>query len=73
MSYVPTSRKVCHPCEEREDVLATQSITFYSRDFEADEEPKKNFTFRVPILLDEGHVLLEGRFTLECLPKKPSS
>jgi len=52
--------------------LAAQGIAYTFQDVDADEKLKKLYTFRVPVLLREGRVLLEGKFTLERLSKKLS-
>lgn len=70
MGYVLISRKGCHLCEEAEALLEAQGITYTLKDVDADENLKKLYTFRVPVLLWEGTVLLEGKFTLERLSKK---
>jgi len=72
MGYVPITRKGCHLCEEAEALLAAQGIAYTFQDVDADENLKKLYTFRVPVLLREGRVLLEGKFTLERLSKKLS-
>lgn len=72
MDYVLISRKGCHLCEEAEAMLAAQGIAYVVQDVDADENLKKAYTFRVPVLLKEGKVLLEGKFTLERLSKKLS-
>ncbi|WP_337870756.1 glutaredoxin family protein [Meiothermus sp.] len=73
MDYVLISRKGCHLCEEAEAMLAAQGIAYVLQDVDADENLKKAYTFRVPVLLRGGKVLLEGKFTLERLFKKLSS
>lgn len=72
MDYVLISRKGCHLCEEAEAMLAAQGIAFAIQDVDADLDLKNAYTFRVPVLLKEGKVLLEGKFTLERLSKKLS-
>jgi len=72
MGYVLITRKGCHLCEEAEALLAAQGIACTFQDVDADENLKKLYTFRVPVLLREGRVLLEGKFTLERLSKKLS-
>lgn len=54
-------------------MLAAQGIAYVLQDVDADEDLKKAYTFRVPVLLRGGKVLLEGKFTLERLSKKLSS
>ncbi|MDW8426144.1 MAG: glutaredoxin family protein [Meiothermus sp.] len=73
MDYVLISRKGCHLCEEAEALLTAQGIAFTVQDVDADENLKKVYTFRVPVLLKDGRVLLEGKFTLERLSRKVSS
>jgi hypothetical protein len=53
-------------------MLAAQGIAHICLDVDADESLKKAYTFRVPVLLKEGRVLLEGKFTLERLSRKLS-
>jgi glutaredoxin len=72
MDYVLISRKGCHLCEEAELLLKAQGVAYTLQDVDADERLKKLYTFRVPVLLREGRVLLEGKFTLERLSKKLS-
>jgi glutaredoxin len=72
MDYVLISRKGCHLCLEAEAMLAAQGIAHICLDVDADESLKKAYTFRVPVLLKEGRVLLEGKFTLERLSMKLS-
>lgn len=73
MGYVLISRKGCHLCEEAEALLTAQGIAYTFQDVDADEHLKKTYTFRVPVLLKEGKVLLEGKFTPERLARKVSS
>ncbi len=70
MGYVLISRKGCHLCQEAEALLRAQGIDYLWQDVDADEELRKLYTFRVPVLLKEGKVLLEGKFTLERLERK---
>jgi len=70
MGYVLISRKGCHLCEEAEALLEAQGIPYTFLDVDADEDLKKLYTFRVPVLLRGGQVLLEGKFTPERLMKK---
>lgn len=72
MGYVLISRKGCHLCEEAEALLEAQGIVYTLQDVDADENLRKLYTFRVPVLLREGQVLLEGKFTQERLSKKLS-
>lgn len=72
MGYALISRKGCHLCEEAEALLTSQGIAYTLLDVDADEHLKKIYTFRVPVLLKENKVLLEGKFTLERLSRKLS-
>ncbi|MFC6918812.1 glutaredoxin family protein [Meiothermus taiwanensis] len=72
MDYVLISRKGCHLCEEAELLLKAQGVLYTLQDVDADERLKKLYTFRVPVLLWRGQVVLEGKFTLERLSKKLS-
>lgn len=69
MGYVLISRKGCHLCEEAEALLEAQGILYTLQDVDADENLKRQYTFRVPVLLREGVLLLEGKFTFERLSK----
>ena len=70
MRYALVSRKGCHLCEEAEELLKAQSIEFDWHNVDGDENLKKQFTFRVPVLLLDDKVILEGKFTAERLSKK---
>lgn len=70
MSYTLISRKGCHLCEEAETLLTAQGIAYEFCDVDADDHLKKQYTFRVPVLLKAGKVLMEGKFTLERLSRK---
>jgi glutaredoxin len=72
MEYVLISRKGCHLCEEAEAMLAAKGIVYRWRDVDTDQSLKKLFTFRVPVLMKDGRVLLEGKFTPERLSRKLS-
>lgn len=71
MKYVLVSRKGCHLCEEAENLLSTQGIAYEFCNVDGHENLKQ-YTFRVPVLLLEGQVLIEGKFTPECLARKLS-
>lgn len=53
-------------------MLAEKGIVYGLRDVDTDENLKKLFTFRVPVLMKDGRVLLEGKFTPERLSRKLS-
>lgn len=81
MKYILVSRKGCHLCEEAEQVLKSEGISFIWQDVDADSELKQHYTFRVPVLLEavegsthgkstESKVVLEGKFTPERVIKR---
>ncbi|MDX2005772.1 MAG: glutaredoxin family protein [Meiothermus sp.] len=70
MAYALVSRKGCHLCEEAEALLRASGLEYNWQDVDADEDLRKQFTFRVPVLLLDGKVVLEGKFTPERLEKK---
>lgn len=72
MDYTLISRKTCHLCQEAEALLAARGIEYRCLEVDEDEDLKKQYTFRVPVLLKGGKVLLEGKFTEERLHKKLS-
>lgn len=70
MDYTLISRKTCHLCQEAETLLAERGVVYRCLEVDDDPELKKQYTFRVPVLLRAGKVLLEGKFTPERLDKK---
>ena len=70
--YQLISRKGCHLCEEAEELLGQIQLPFEWLDVDVDQELKNRYTFRVPVLLREGKVLMEGKFTFERLSRKIS-
>lgn len=60
--YQLISRKGCHLCEEAEALLMGLGVPFEWLDVDADEALRSRYTFRVPVLLFKGQVLLEGHF-----------
>lgn len=70
MPYTLISRKGCHLCEEAEELLQTHGLEYQFQNVDSDEDLKKQYTFRVPVLLLDGKVVLEGKFTAERLEKK---
>ena len=70
MAYALVSRKGCHLCEEAEELLRAHGLEYHWQNVDADEDLKKQYTFRVPVLMLDGKVLLEGKFTAERLEKK---
>ena len=70
MDYTLISRKTCHLCQEAEAMLNERGIEYHRLEVDEDEDLKRQYTFRVPVLLKGGKVLLEGKFTEERLRKK---
>lgn len=66
--YVLVSRRGCHLCEAAEEALRVASLPFEWRDVDADPG-LQSYTFRVPVLLYEGKVVLEGPITQDKLMK----
>ncbi|HEU4741062.1 MAG TPA: glutaredoxin family protein [Meiothermus sp.] len=64
--YVLVSRRGCHLCEDAEEALRAASLPFDWRDVDADPH-LRDYTFRVPVLLYEGKVVLEGPITQDKL------
>ncbi len=63
MPWVLYSRRGCHLCEEAEDlVLALRGDTLVL-DVDADAEALRRYDHRVPVLVIDGVVAAEGRFT----------
>ena len=51
-------------------MLNERGIKYHRLEVDEDEDLKRQYTFRVPVLLKGGKVLLEGKFTEERLRKK---
>nr|WP_276956019.1 glutaredoxin family protein [Allomeiothermus silvanus] len=60
--YVLVSRRGCHLCEDAEQALKAASLPYHWRDVDADPD-LRGYTFRVPVLLHGGKVVLEGWIT----------
>jgi glutaredoxin len=60
--YQLISRKGCHLCQEAEALLMGLGVTFEWLDVDADPVLRSAYTFRVPVLLEGGEVIAEGRF-----------
>lgn len=61
------SRKGCHLCEEAASALLASGHSYEERDVDADAELLRLYDFRVPVLLANGRVVLEGRLDRERL------
>lgn len=67
MRYQLVTRRGCHLCEDAEAGLRDLGATFEAVDVDADEELLRLYDFRVPVLLANGRVVLEGRLDRERL------
>lgn len=56
------SRKRCHLCEQAEDLVAVYFPGCPVWDVDVDESRKRLYGVRVPVLLKDGEVVLEGAF-----------
>ncbi len=56
------SRKHCHLCEQAEDLVAVYFPGCPVWDVDVDESLKRLYGVRVPVLLKDGEVVLEGAF-----------
>ncbi|MCP5916304.1 glutaredoxin family protein, partial [Klebsiella pneumoniae] len=56
------TREGCGLCEKAERALWTLGVPYVRRDVDQDPELFRLYTFRVPVLLLEDQVLLEGAF-----------
>ena len=56
------SRKHCHLCEQAEDLVAVYFPGCPVWDVDGDESRKRLYGVRVPVLLKDGEVVLEGAF-----------
>ena len=56
------SRKHCHLCEQAEDLVAVYFPGCPVLDVDVDESRKRLYGVRVPVLLKDGEVVLEGAF-----------
>ena len=57
------SRKHCHLCEQAEDLVAVYFPGCPVWDVDVDESRKRLYGVRVPVLLKDGEVVMEGAFT----------
>jgi len=55
------TRRDCHLCEEAERVLSTRGVAFTALDVDQDAELSRLYDFRVPVLLQDGRPLAEGK------------
>ena len=62
MGLVLYTRRGCHLCEEAEDLLATWRCRVDVIDVDADAATAAAYGDRVPVLLRDGSVVMEGRF-----------
>lgn len=61
MPYDLVTRAGCHLCDEAAAALRELGVAFREVDVDADGELQRLYDFRVPVLLDSGAVVAEGR------------
>lgn len=61
------TRRGCHLCDDAAAALAALGIPVTTRDVDADAELLRLYDFRVPVVLRDGHVVAEGRVTVDAL------
>jgi glutaredoxin len=62
MKVVLYSRKGCHLCENAEEMLLFHHPAAVTVDIDTAIELKQLFSLRVPVLVIDGQVALEGNF-----------
>lgn len=62
MSLLLYSRRGCHLCDTAEDLLAAWGCAVEVVDVDADAAAAASYGNRVPVLVRDGAVVLEGRF-----------
>lgn len=62
MSLMLYSRRGCHLCEAAEDLLAAWGCAIEVVDVDADAVAAASYGNRVPVLVRDGAVVMEGRF-----------
>ena len=63
------TREGCHLCEEAEQLLRQGGVEVTLRDVDADPELFRLYDFRVPVLLQDGRVVGEGRIDSSVLSR----
>ena len=59
------TRRGCHLCEGAAAALLAAGLSFTEVDVDGDGELSRLYDFRVPVVLRDGAVLLEGRIDLD--------
>lgn len=62
MALVLYTRRGCHLCEDAEDLLAARRWNVDVVDVDGDPAAVAAYGLRVPVLLRDGEVVMEGRF-----------
>jgi hypothetical protein len=64
MTFLLYTRRGCHLCEQAEDMLAAHVPTGAVTLVDVDAEPglQRRYGTRVPVLVVDGGVVMEGRF-----------
>jgi glutaredoxin len=55
------TREGCHLCEEAAELLRRGGVEVTLRDVDSDPELFRLYDFRVPVVLQDGRVVAEGR------------
>jgi ribosomal protein S18 acetylase RimI-like enzyme/glutaredoxin len=55
------TRRGCHLCQEAERILSSRGVAFAVLDVDQDAELSRLYDFRVPVLLQDGRPLAEGK------------
>jgi len=70
MRIVMYSRPGCHLCEQTADWLETLGAEVTTVDVDADPAGAREYGLRVPVVVHEGRVVVEGRFDLATLAER---
>lgn len=63
------TRSGCHLCEEAAAELRAAGIAYRPLDVDSDPELVRLYDFRVPVVLRDGRVLIEGRIDRAALAR----
>jgi glutaredoxin len=55
------TREGCHLCEEAAELLRRGGVEVTLRDVDSDPELFRLYDFRVPVVLQDGRIVAEGR------------
>jgi predicted thioredoxin/glutaredoxin len=69
VEVVLVTRQDCHLCDEVLTALRSLGVEPELRDVDVDDELHRLYDFRVPVVLVDGRVVVEGRIDRETLRK----